>query len=144
MVVARGRAGPVGRRSPPLENLGLALGLEADRMTITAGQKLVYVPRDQRWSKPREVIVERVGRKWANLAHNEGRVDIHTLELDGGRYSSSGRCFGTWEEYQEKMAVDKAWNDLRRAITDFRQRDPDVTAADIEEAMRLLRLERPA
>jgi hypothetical protein len=81
-------------------------------MDLTVGQKLVFAPWQPRGAKPYEVTIERVGRKWAYLAHNHGRIDAD-LVVDGGDYSSPGRCYGSWTEYEETTALHKAWSDFR-------------------------------
>jgi hypothetical protein len=108
-------------------------------MDLVEGQKLVYVPHDTRRAQPHEVTVERVGRKWAYLAGNQGRID-DALVVDGGNYSSPGRCYGSWQEYEETTELAKAWNEFWRAIQN-RHKCPDgVTVEKISRARAILNI----
>lgn len=59
------------------------------------------------------VTIEKVGRKWLTVDYGE-RVNIETLEVDGGQYSSPGQCYLTKKEYDEKVVKDKIWEGVRR------------------------------
>jgi len=47
----------------------------------------------------REVVVEKVGRKWATLTGGY-RVALGTLHVDGGEYSSLGMLWRSRAEYE--------------------------------------------
>jgi len=103
---------------------------------LIEGQTLWWVPQRSKYAQ--EVVVLKIGRKWAQLDNGE-RVDIATLVADAGGYSPSGRCYLSKEAYEEKVALSKAWSAL---VDSFRCRNvPDgVTVDDIEAARKLLRL----
>lgn len=85
-------------------------------MSIVPGMTLFYVPSGRRHAQPYEVTVERVGRKWAYLAGNNGRIDIDTLQADGDDYSSPGRCYGSREEWEATTERRQVWDRLRRGM----------------------------
>lgn len=113
-------------------------------MTLVAGQKLVYVCEYggyKRESEPREVTVESVGRRWANLSWRGYRCDKNTLIVDGHGYSSPGRCHLSIEHYQQWLAAGTAWRRLSAQIGRQYACPTDVTAEDIAKAAELLGLD---
>lgn len=108
-------------------------------MDLVPGQTLVYVPNDARHHKPTEVTVERVGRKWAYLAGNMGRVN-DDLNMDGGGYSSPGRCYGSWSEYEETTVLHQTWNAFWQLIRDRHRIPEGVTLEGIAQARAALGL----
>lgn len=82
-------------------------------MTLAVGMRLFLVPSG-RCGQPHEVVIERIGRKWAYLGGKNGRVDMDTLAVDGGQYSSPGQCYGSREEWEAETERGKAWTLLRR------------------------------
>lgn len=109
---------------------------EAGLMPMREGQTLWYVPADMRWSKPREVTVTKIGRKWATLG-NFGRVDITTMYVDGGDYPSPGRCYLSKEDYEVALSADRLWRKLVEKIG-YKNRPMDVFADAIRQAAALL------
>lgn len=104
-------------------------------MTLAPGMVLFYVP-SHRYGQPREVTVERVGRKWAYLSGNNGRVDVETLIVDGGQYSSPARCYGSREEWEADTERGKTWALLARKMP---YSPPEgVDTDDIKKAAELL------
>ncbi|MDB5437965.1 MAG: hypothetical protein JWM33_392 [Caulobacteraceae bacterium] len=85
-------------------------------MALSVGQTLFYVPERSRWAKPRDVTVEKVGRKWATLADNAGRIDVKTLRMDGGGFHSPGDCYLSRAEWEESVQLDDAWRPFRNAV----------------------------
>lgn len=83
---------------------------------MEVGQKLWYVPWQNRHSGPYWVEVEKIGRKWATLTHNHGRIDIHSMKKDGGQYTSPGQCYYSIELYQEHLDGVQAWGELSNLI----------------------------
>jgi len=78
------------------------------------GQELYMVSNDPRSVKyrvmdagepGRVVTITAIGRRWATLDSNNGRVDMETLELDGGGYTSHARCWLSMADHinHEKM-----------------------------------------
>lgn len=107
-------------------------------MTLAPGMTLFYVP-SSRYGQPREVTVERIGRKWAYLAGRNGRVDMETLAVDGGQYSSPAQCYGSREEWEAETERGKTWTTLRRAMP--YSPPPGVSVADIRAAAHLLSID---
>ena len=83
-------------------------------MKLEVGQKLWYVPSENN-GRSREIIIESVGRKWVK-ARFIGKIDINTLQVDGGKYSSPGKCYLSKEEYESYVNLCSAWRDL---VTDL-------------------------
>lgn len=111
-------------------------------MKLTVGQQLWWVPNHCRHSdKPKFVTVEKVGRKWAQLSSND-RIDVVTLVADGNGhgYTSPGSCYLTREEYESKLAKNRAWLKLHTFIESrsYRGAPDSVTLENIEAAGKLL------
>lgn len=83
-------------------------------MKLEVGQKLWYVPSDSRQNQT-EVTIQSIGRKWAKVCY-VGRIDINTLEVDGGKFSSPGKCYISQEEYDNYVLIRSAWAELARKI----------------------------
>lgn len=110
---------------------------------LTVGQKLWLVPQ-RGYGVPREVTVAKIGRKWATLdGWRESRIDKETLWMDGGVYTSPGRCYLSREEWEESQRLSGAWGVLKTLIADRWNRPDGVTIADMRAAANLLRVEWP-
>jgi hypothetical protein len=108
---------------------------------LKVGQKLWLVYHERRRGEPCEVEVVKVGRKWATLNRNRGRIDIETLHLDGGHYSSAGRCYLFKEQYESERDLSIAWVGFKREIHDMSGVAPKgVTIEKIKQARELLGL----
>ena len=101
---------------------------------LTVGQKLWCVPSQRRGS-PHEVTVEKVGRKWANIGYRD-RIDIETLRIDGGEYSSPGTCYVSKQAYEDEIKLGQAWEAFRRSI-DY-STPKGITIERIQEAQKIL------
>lgn len=113
---------------------------------LTVGQKLWYVPRDSREvSQSREVTVTKIGRKWAEIDMGWGRgwrIDLDDWTVDGGNYSSPGRCHISREAWKAETERRRLWDGL------FQPRyggpPATVTTDAIYQAASLLGIELPA
>ena len=103
---------------------------------LTVGQELLYVPAYHR-KKPRMVKVIKVGRRWATL-DNRSRIDMQTLEADGGDYSSPGRCYNSPEEYEEHLRLYSLYGRLKDGLGWIPR--VGVTSDDVLQAAKLLRV----
>lgn len=102
---------------------------------LKEGQTLWWVPNQRHAGPQREVIVQKVGRTWAQLS-NRFRIDKNTLIADGGEYISPGRCYLSEVAYIQYVNLIAAWNAL---TSDLRYSRPEgVTIEDIEVARVLL------
>jgi len=103
---------------------------------LKVGQKLYWVPY-VRWAPgEQEVIVEKVGRKWATLVGFRHRIDIKTLLADGGEYSCPGSCYLDREGFLSEREAKKAWDLLGEKM---RYSSPGGIGAEaIRQAMKLL------
>ena len=110
-------------------------------MTLIVGQKLWYVPSYGYRRDGHEVTVEKIGRRWVTLAGNCGRIDKGTLFLDGGQYTSPGRCWLSREAYEESKAIEAANVGGYRSGLHTVRVEPGVTLADIQAAAALLRVD---
>jgi hypothetical protein len=108
---------------------------------FTVGQKLWFVPSDTRWNKAYEVEIKTIGRKWLTLK-NDRRVDKETLRVDGGNYSSLGRCYLSQEEYEKETALIDAWRELEKRISKQywtpSPKSPKLTIEALRQAEKLL------
>lgn len=107
--------------------------------TLQIGQTLYFVPRHLRDRRSENVTVEKIGRKWATLS-NRHRIDIETLVVDGGEYSSPGRCYLSKDEYEAESALQSTWNSFKREIERQSRIPGGVTVERIAEARKLLNL----
>lgn len=78
---------------------------------LQVGQKLWLVPTN-RGGNAREVTVQAIGRKWAQMEHGL-RVNMSTLAVDGGQYTSPGQCYLSETDYNDLRALHAAWTTLR-------------------------------
>lgn len=107
------------------------------RKPLQVGQKLWYVPRHRGSGKPREVTVKKIGRIWAELDYG-GRINIDTLEADGGQYPSPGRCYLSRADYERENYRERLWTALKGRL-DRRYRAPaDISADRIIQAAEIL------
>lgn len=108
-------------------------------MKLEIGQKLYLVYSDSRRGNSREVEVEKVGRKWAELSGYGGRVSIEDLSIDGGAgYSSPGRCYLSQEDYEGVLLLNKSWRDFTE---DLKYRPAGITVDIILQARIVLGME---
>lgn len=110
---------------------------------IQAGQKLWCVVdfRHGRNINPpsqNEVVVRKVGRKYADLDSGE-RLILDTMTLDGGQYTSPGKCYLSKEAYDSAEGATLAWRHLKNAMGGWKA-PAGVTIADIEAARALLKV----
>jgi len=89
-------------------------------MEFHEGQSLWFVQSNY-WNlseeskNGREVVVEKLGRKWITLS-NSYRIDINTLQADGKGYSSPGQCYLSHHEFMNHIKKQKLWNKLKNLI----------------------------
>lgn len=116
--------------------LGRGLLTREDAMEkYNVGDTLYCVYFNRR--SPQTVTITKVGRKWLHLS-NGYRADIDTLILDGGEYSSPGKCWMSQAEYKLHVELDKRW---KRIAMEFHSLRPNhLTMADLDEICRLLRI----
>lgn len=107
---------------------------------LTVGQELWYVPTDKRWGKPHYVKVEKIGRKWATLEGNQGRIDVNTLFKDGAGYLSAGRCYASKEDYEIEHAADVLWSRFRDRLSRMYNRPYGIRSEEIERVASVLRV----
>lgn len=94
---------------------------------LSIGQKLLFVPSEHKRTReqPRDLIVMKVGRKWAEVGftvgmpdnrnygpHSAGRINVETLWMDGGQYASSGRCWPSREAWEAEENRQATWRAL--------------------------------
>jgi hypothetical protein len=91
---------------------------------LTVGQKLYFVGAHRYNAGGKDVVVKKVGRKWATLQDGE-RIDLQTLHMDGGGYTSPGTCWLSRELYEAEMARVDAWDVLRMYMHRTMWRLPD-------------------
>lgn len=104
-------------------------------MTLQVGQQLWYVP-NKRPGQPYFVTVLKVGRKWAEIGHRR-RISIEGLFVDGGQYSSPGRCYLSKEDHEKEVALNSAWARFME-MARYANRPEGVRLSQIENAARSL------
>lgn len=102
---------------------------------------LVYNERYSTPDKGREVTVATVGRKWASLSDSwPTRINIQTMEVDGGNYSSTGKCYASEEAYKTHLNDVAAWKDFWQKVRSHSALPEGVTAEMIQAARKVLNL----
>lgn len=77
---------------------------------LQVGQVVWFEPNDKR-SRGHEMTVEHIGRLWA-ATKDRYRIELTTLEVDGGPYSSPGRVWLSRDECEAETALDARWRKL--------------------------------
>jgi hypothetical protein len=106
-------------------------------VTLKVGQVLWFVPNEIRRNKPEAVTVEKIGRKWAHIG-NGARADLDTLVVDGGVYTSPGRCWLHKEAWEAETRRQDAWLRLRQGIERHRKAPDGLSLEQIERAAAVL------
>ena len=106
-------------------------------MEYTVGQKLWFAPTQKWLGKPREVTIEKVGRKWLTLS-NTYRVSVDDLTIDGGNASSPGRCYLSEEEHHNAIELAEAWRELGHKVFNRYVVPKGVTVETIERVKVML------
>lgn len=102
------------------------------------GQKLWFVPSMYYHHKtPVEVVITKVGRVWLQTSNH--RINAITLEADGGKYSSPGKCYLSKEEYDAVNLKEVLWKSIKTDIAYMSVPD-SVTIENMEAARKLLGL----
>ncbi len=86
---------------------------------LYVGQELIVAPaRHSHKKQSYKITVESIGRKFANCEYST-RVYLKTLEIDGGQYSSPGKCFISEIEYANELEREHIWKQIQKATSDF-------------------------
>ena len=112
---------------------------------IQVGQELVYVRNQMHHSgkvDPQIVRVEKVGHKWIHTSNGK-RLYRDSLPVDGGSFSSPGRCYLHLQDFQNERAHSIAWGALKKAMSDQNRAPEGVSTDQILQAMRLLGFAEP-
>ena len=92
-----------------------------------------------RWKENCAVRVGKVGSKWARLEHGNYRVNLETLDINDGNYSSPGRCYLSVEHYEQEQRRLAAWRELCNCVRSFERPPSHLTAEEIERVLGELR-----
>lgn len=104
---------------------------------LKVGDKLIYLPRDSR-QKEAEVIVSKVGRKWAQLEPSYyGRADKETGWVDGGRYLSPARVMTDAALRNEQYRAIQ-WGIIKDAVLYKRSPPNWLTNEDLDKVAAIL------
>ena len=96
------------------------------------------------WRKPhtyRDVVVDKIGRKWASC--NDGRlfIDLKTgVVYDASKQWAHGEVWPSKEVYEAARALQKEWRELVNKLNAMDLPAPGVTAETIGKAGELLGL----
>lgn len=106
-------------------------------MMISVGQTLCFVGAHRFNAGARDVVVTKVGRKWAQL-DNRYRIDIQTLEADGAGYTSPGRCYISRAEFEDEQRRNEVWSALRKAVNSHNRLPDTISTSQIESILKIL------
>jgi hypothetical protein len=110
-----------------------------NRYNIQVGQEILFVPhRYQSRDKPKLMVVETVGTRWAQLEGGP-RFDIETLEVDGGNYSSPGSVKLSSALYEEEMKRMAILQEIRLLAEYSNSKTCLATTKELEDFADLLR-----
>lgn len=110
---------------------------------LAVGQTLHFVPAHRHNGNSHDVVVMKIGRKWADIRpadwqHKSHRIALDDWRADGGGYSSPGRCYASKEVYDAETARREAWQGLQRQMRDACGQPPDGVTVDAMRQARLL------
>lgn len=102
-----------------------------NKYNLKVGQTLFIRSEYDRKEGLHEYKIEKIGRVWAKLKHTYYRVNIETLQLDGGR----GTVWLSVQQYIDAQEVGEAWRKFTRDVYEVSHRRPDhITLEAIKEA----------
>lgn len=123
---------------------------------FTVGQVLYFRGNDSsaRWGADRkrhrvmqEMTITAVGRKWLTVKRGvpgpEGRVDKVTLDVDGGDFSSPGRCYRTERGRDEADEVERLWDHIKASLPHIYWPPPQVDSHAIKRVLAMLGIALP-
>lgn len=107
------------------------------KVKLEAGQTLWFVP-DRHYGRPHEVVVEKIGRKWARVVRaRHDRIDVETLIMYSGD-SRTGVCYLSEDDWKVQQAAQELWNKIAKGIWGRYNKPRHVTAEQIKQAAELL------
>ena len=118
------------------------MSTQATAPKLTVGQKLWYVPYDTRWDVERFVEIKKVGRTWAEIDRGQ-RIDVKTLAVDGGFYTSPGQCYLSPEAMEQNQQARRYLKKIRAFAEAhaYRSGPLPIPHEDILQAAKLLKVE---
>lgn len=112
-----------------------------NKYDLKGGQKLWLVRSRHGRQKDyagEEIQIFRTGRDWAYFGPaGQERIRLDSLRIDG---EGDSRAYLSREAFDVERETDKAWEALHFAVRARYRRPDGVTAADIDQATKLLRL----
>lgn len=111
---------------------------------LKVGDRLWWVP-DR--GEAGEVVVKKVGRKWATVGKDDGRewmdnrIDYQNPQMpaDGVRWQSHGRCYRTKEEYELTLQCLALWREVRQYFRNSYQVPAHLDVDDLEGILQILK-----
>jgi hypothetical protein len=84
-------------------------------------------------------VIRSVGRKWAVIdSPRKLRVDLETLEVEGGWSVTRDRCYLSCEHYEQDQRRRALWNQIREHVSKFNP-PPGITIQRLEWSLGALR-----
>lgn len=103
---------------------------------LKVGDRVLFVPNDRRYREPTWLDVVKVGRKWVYLSQRDFRLATDDMIVDGGQYSSPGRCYRSEEEYAAQLLRRAQWQQIREFVDRRYGTPPD--GCDLEAVAKAL------
>ena len=120
---------------------------EQERAGVREGDQLYYVPAYRRDGSGYDIVVTKVGRKWAGFRRpsalslrDEGRFDISTFAVDGGGFSSPGNIYRSEDDYREFLNMERRWSNVARGLRSIYRRPKHITSADMDKIEEIFHL----
>lgn len=108
-------------------------------MQLKVGDAVVITNPYSRTGRLTDATVTKVGHKWVHFSTGQ-RAKVGSTQIDKDT-GVGGVIYSSKQEFEETQALNKAWGDLKRAITNNWDLPNGVTLEAIAEASRLLKLE---
>lgn len=108
-------------------------------MQLKVGDKVVITDPYSRTGRLIDATVQKVGSKWVHFSTGQ-RAKVGSKHIDKST-GIGGMIYSSKQEFETEQALNKAWGDLKRAVTNNWNLPDGVTLEAIAEATRLLKLE---
>lgn len=103
------------------------------------GDKVFVVDTRTRIHDGYYLTITKKGRKWITLNH-DSRIDINERYIDDGQYTGYERVYLSEKDWQDELAAEAAWNELKTKVENHYTLPPTTSADKIKEALKLLGL----
>lgn len=108
---------------------------------LYVGQELLLIINNVRKDRSElKVKITKVGIKWAAISgyFPDSRIDIRTLQVDGGNYSSPGQCYVDEQSYRKEQSIKNKWWKCREYFSPYSVIPTHITESDLDSILSIL------